>query len=74
MIVKRTVAESGPAFHAGFAAVAGRSPAIVFRTVGTSGARIAGACRVCAAVYRAATRGPRLACCAVPVPVLFHAP
>ena len=29
----RTVAESGPAFHAGFCAVAGRSPAIVFRTV-----------------------------------------
>jgi hypothetical protein len=28
----------------------------------TSGARTAGACRVCAAVYRAARRGPRLAC------------
>jgi hypothetical protein len=28
-----TVAESGPAFHAGFYAVAGRSPDIVFRTV-----------------------------------------
>jgi CheY-like chemotaxis protein len=27
------VAESGPAFHAGFGAVAGRSPDIVFRTV-----------------------------------------
>jgi hypothetical protein len=27
------VAESGPAFHAGFCAVAGRSPDIILRTV-----------------------------------------